>query len=142
MWRKSERGTSAGMSLCLCLGNFPRTPICSNRGLKLPADVRGVVRGNGGWKKDKSSRASLKAESSPLTLPKNVVRPIFGKNSATLTPTSAFAECRLCAALRMSGRRSSSALGDRARVSSKEDAELILLQDNLAFDVGHIRRRG
>ena len=33
-------------------------------------------------------------------------------------------------------------MGDRAKVSSKEDAELILLQDNLAFDVGHIRRRG
>ena len=33
-------------------------------------------------------------------------------------------------------------MGDRASVLSKEDADLILLQDNLAFDVRHIRRRG
>ena|SRR5437667_5413104 len=33
---------------------------------------------------------AVNAESSPLTLPKKVVSPIFGKNSATLTPTWAF----------------------------------------------------
>src|SRR5258706_5429669 len=68
---------------------------------------------------------AVNAESSGLTLPTKVVRPIFGKKLARLAPMLALAEINECSAASTSGRRCNNRLGNPEGMSGANGTRLM-----------------